>query len=121
MADRNVIRLVSAGQVDQAEQLAIRAFAWLSNDIDLIGGFIDRTGIRADRMREAARSRDFLLGVLEHIMSDEEYLVMPFCGACAVVPSELCEARDILASPHRIAHKATETLIPKILPRRGFS
>jgi hypothetical protein len=121
MSDRKVVRLVSAGQVDEAERVAIRGLTWISGDIDLAGGFIDRTGIRADRMREAAGSRDFLLAVLEHIMSDEEYLLLPFCGASAVLPNQVCEARDILASPHRIKHALSEGLIPKILPRRGFS
>ena len=121
MSERIVVRLVSAGQVDEAERVAVSAFSWISGDIDLIGGFIDRTGIRADRMREAANSRDFLLGVIEHVMSDEECLLLPFCGASGATPSEVCEARDILASPHRLKHRASESLVPKILPRRGFS
>lgn len=121
MSDRKVVRLVSSGQVDDAEGVAIKALTWISSDIDIAGGFIDRTGIRADRMREAAGSRDFLLAVLEHIMSDEEYLLLPFCGAWSVLPNGVGEARDILASPHRTNHAASEVLVPKILPRRGFS
>ena len=121
MTERVVVRVVSAGQVDAAERLAIAALGWISADIDRIGGFIDRTGIRADRVRQAAGSRDFLLGVLEHVMSDEEWLLMPFCGASKATPREVCDARDILASPYRIKHGGPENLIPKILPRRGFS
>lgn len=121
MSERVIVRVVSAGQVDAAERLAITALGWISSDIDRIGGFIDRTGIRADRIRQAAASRDFLLGVLEHVMSDEEWLLMPFCAVSKASPRDVCEARDVLASPYRIKHGNPESLIPKILPRRGFS
>lgn len=121
MTERVVVRVVSEGQVDGAERLAIAALGWISADIDRIGRFVDRTGVRADRIRQAAASRDFLLGVLEHVMSDEEWLLMPFCGVSKASPREVCEARDILASPYRIKHGGPERLIPKILPRRGFS
>ncbi|MGY6246226.1 DUF3572 domain-containing protein [Bosea thiooxidans] len=121
MTERVVVRVVSAGQVDAAERLAIVALGWISDDIDRVGGFIDRTGIRADRIRQAAGSRDFLLGVLEHIMSDEEWLLLPFCAVSKASPREVCEARDVLASPYRIKHGSAENMVPKILPRRGFS
>lgn len=121
MSDRVIVRVVSAGQVDTAERMAIAALAWISSDMDLAAGFIDRTGIQADRIRQAAGSRDFLLGVLEHVMSDEEWLLLPFCASSKSMPAEVCEARDVLASPYRVKHAATENLIPKILPRRGFS
>lgn len=120
MEGRKVIRLVSAGQVDQAERVAIKGLTWISNDIDRVCAFIDRTGIRADQMRAIATSRAFLLGVVEHIMSDDEWLVHPFCASMQVTAAELCEARDVLASPHRTKYQGSETLIPKILPRRGF-
>lgn len=121
MTDRVVVRVVSAGQVDAAERLAIAALGWISSDIDRTGSFIDRTGIRADKIRQAACSRDFLLGVIEHVMSDEDWLLLPFCAAIKATPQDVCEARDVLASPYRIKHGGPENLVPKILPRRGFS
>jgi hypothetical protein len=78
-----------------AETLAIQALAFIAKEPERLGFFIAATGIGPDRIRDAARSPDFLAGVLEHMLSDENLLVA-FADRAEIDPAEIARAHDVL-------------------------
>ena len=51
--------------------LAVQALAFIAEDDTRLGGFIASTGIAVQSIRDAACEPNFLAGVLEHILADE--------------------------------------------------
>ena len=56
---------------ENAEILAVQALAFIAEDDTRLGGFIASTGIAVQSIRDAACEPNFLAGVLEHILADE--------------------------------------------------
>jgi len=83
-----------------AEALAIAALSFLAADAQRLGRFLAATGIGPERIREAARERGFLAGVLDHLAGDEELLVA-FARQAGIDPSELERARVALGGVRR--------------------
>ena len=80
---------------DAAEALAIAALAFLASDPEYLGRFLATTGIGPDQIRNAARDRGFLSGVLDHFSADEKLLVA-FAKHSEIDPSEIERARQAL-------------------------
>ena len=78
-----------------AEMLAIQALAFIAEEPDRMGAFLSVTGIEADTIRGAARSPDFLVGVLEHMLADES-LLLAFADSAGLDPTEIARARRAL-------------------------
>jgi hypothetical protein len=78
-----------------AEMLAIQALAFIAEEADRMGAFLAATGIAPDAIRGAARSPDFLAGVLEHMLADES-LLLAFADSAAIDPAEIARARRAL-------------------------
>jgi Protein of unknown function (DUF3572) len=78
-----------------AESLAIQALAFIAEDPERLGMFIAATGISPDRIRHAARAPDFLAGVLEHMLGDENLLVA-FADGAGIDPAEIARAHSVL-------------------------
>ena len=78
--------------------LAIQALAFIAEEPERLGPFIDTTGIAVERIRDAARERGFLAGVLEHMLSDESLLVA-FADSAGIDPAEIARARSALGEP----------------------
>jgi len=57
-----------------AESIAIQVLNFIVTDDDRIVQFLNVTGMQPETMREAAKSPDFLLGVLEYASKDEGML-----------------------------------------------
>ena len=87
-----------------AETLAIQALAFIAEEPERLGTFIAATGIGPDRIRDAARAPDFLAGVLEHMLGDENLLVA-FADGAGIDPAEVARA-------HRVLGKAWERDLP---------
>ena len=80
---------------ETAEMLAVQALAFMAEDDSRLGGFIASTGIAVESIRDAAREPNFLAGVLEHILADENLLIA-FADRAGVDPAEVARARQAL-------------------------
>jgi hypothetical protein len=78
-----------------AETLAIQALVFIAQEPERLGSFIAATGIAPERIRAAARSPDFLAGVLEHMLGDENLLVA-FADGAGIDPAEIARAHGVL-------------------------
>ena len=80
---------------ENAEMLAVQALAFIAEDENRLGGFIASTGVAPQSIRDAARSADFLAGVLEHMLADETLLIA-FAETAGIDPGEVARARQKL-------------------------
>ena len=78
-----------------AEMLAIQALAFIAEEPNRLGFFIAATGIAPDQIRDAARAPDFLAGVLEHMLADEN-LLAEFANSAGIDPAEIARAHSVL-------------------------
>jgi hypothetical protein len=79
-----------------AEMLAIQALSHIAESPERLARFLALTGIEAQSLRDAAQEPNFLLGVLDHLASDET-LLREFANAQDVAPEAVTAARDLLA------------------------
>jgi Protein of unknown function (DUF3572) len=89
------MKRLSSGQREAAEMLAIQAFAFIAEEPERLGGFLDATGLTPERLRESANTPGFLAGVLEHMLADESLLVA-FAESAAIDPADIVRARAAL-------------------------
>ena len=78
-----------------AEMLAVQALAFIAEDDGRLSGFITLTGIAVQSIRDAAREPNFLAGLLEHILADENLLIA-FAASAGIDPAEVARARQAL-------------------------
>ena len=78
-----------------AEMLAIQALSFIAAEPERLNGFLGATGLTLDRLRESANEPDFLAGVLEHMLADENRL-LAFADSAAVDPAAVARARSAL-------------------------
>jgi Protein of unknown function (DUF3572) len=78
-----------------AEMLAVQALAFIAEDDGRLSGFIALTGIAVQSIRDAAREPNFLAGLLEHILADENLLIA-FAASAGIDPAEVARARQAL-------------------------
>jgi uncharacterized protein DUF3572 len=80
---------------ETAETLAVQALAFMAEDNIRMSGFVASTGIAVQSIRDAAREPNFLTGVLEHILADENLLIA-FADSAGIDPTEVARARQAL-------------------------
>jgi hypothetical protein len=80
---------------EAAEMLAIQALTYIAERPETLSRFLDSSGIAADQMRAASRQPDFLAGVLEHMLGDEN-LLLAFAQSLGIDPAEIARASDAL-------------------------
>ncbi|MEX1662933.1 DUF3572 domain-containing protein [uncultured Thioclava sp.] len=78
-----------------AHVLAIRALGWLVSQETLIDGFLAHTGATQEDLRAQAGDPDFLCGVLDYILLNDQW-VLDCAADLEVVPEELPGARMVL-------------------------
>jgi hypothetical protein len=81
---------------DAAASLAIDAFTFIAGDDERLARFLDATGLKPDRIREAAASPDFLLAVLDYVAADEA-LLLDFARSLPTEPERIMEAHYTLS------------------------
>ena len=81
--------------IEEAEHLAIRALAFLSEEPEEIGRFLALAGSGPETLRDAAAEPGFLAGVLEYFMANEPLLLV-FCSRENVRPTLFAAARFLL-------------------------
>ena len=77
---------------EAAETLAVAALSFLASEPEHLGRFLAATGIGPDQIRNAARDRSFLTGVLDHF-SGNEPLLIAFAQHAGIDPTEIERAR----------------------------
>jgi hypothetical protein len=77
---------------EAAESLAIQVLAFIAEEPDRLGTFLNATGVTPDGIRESATQPDFLAGVLEHMLADESLLVA-FADSAGIDPADIARAR----------------------------
>jgi hypothetical protein len=82
---------------EAAETLAVQALAFIAEDDSRLGSFVAATGIAPQSMREAAREPNFLAGVLEHILA-EENLLIAFADSAGIDPVAVARAHQALGT-----------------------
>jgi hypothetical protein len=90
----------NGGGNERAEALAIAALSFLANDEDRLGAFLALSGLGPESLRSAAGEPQFLLGVLDHVVSDEK-LLLDFAEHEGVDPFDVTRARHALEGPYR--------------------
>ncbi|KEO60907.1 DUF3572 domain-containing protein [Thioclava indica] len=80
---------------ETAHVLAIRALAWLVSQESLIDGFLAHTGASQDDLRAQAGDPDFLCGVLDYILLNDQW-VLDCAADLEVIPEDVPGARMVL-------------------------
>jgi hypothetical protein len=80
---------------DRAATLALEALAFLAGSEAAMDRFVDLTGASRDSLRERADERDFLVSVLDFLLSDEELLI-GFCDGAEIDVRAVHMARHVL-------------------------
>jgi hypothetical protein len=83
---------------DAAASLAVTALSFIAAEPERLGRFLALSGIGPDSIRSAAGDPGFLVGVLDHLVSDESLLVA-FAEQHEIDPEEVMRARETLAGP----------------------
>jgi hypothetical protein len=83
-----------------AEIVALRALTFLAADSERLERFLALSGVGPEELRERAGDRDFLAGVLDHLLADES-LLLAFCAEEGLRPEVPGRARTELAGGSR--------------------
>jgi hypothetical protein len=75
--------------------LAVEALGYVAGDPELLARFLAATGLDPGSIRDAAAEPEFLLGVLEHVCSDERLLVA-FATHADIGPEAIEAAKQTL-------------------------
>src|ERR1700726_694148 len=89
---------ISNGRKEAATALAIAALSFLAGETERLERFLALTGLGPQSLRAAAREPSFLLGVLDHVASDET-LLLAFANENGIDPQDVGRARAALAQP----------------------
>ena len=82
-------------QPDAASVIALQALGWLAQDEDRLAQFIASSGAGPDDLRARAADPDFLAAVLDHLMTEETW-VIAFAADQGLPPDSLARARTAL-------------------------
>jgi Protein of unknown function (DUF3572). len=80
---------------EAAEQVALKAIAWLAGNDDLLPVFMGSTGADEAAFREGVMNPEFQASVLDFIMMDDAWVVA-FCDVEAMPYDRLMQARGTL-------------------------
>ena len=82
---------------EKATNIAIAALQYMSTDEQLLGRFLDLSGLNPASMRQAAQSEAFLVAILEYFMNDESGL-LAFAATNGLDPADVARAKVELDS-----------------------
>jgi hypothetical protein len=75
--------------------LAIQALGFIAEEPDRLGAFLAMTGLAPEQIRGAVREPSFLVGVLEHMLGDENLLIA-FSQSAGIDPADIARASNAL-------------------------
>ncbi len=80
---------------ENSENIALQALMFISQDSKRLSHFLDTTGLNASKMRENIVIPDFLVGVLDYLLSDDS-LLLSFCSNSSIDPTAIEPAKACL-------------------------
>jgi len=86
---------------EEAEVIALKALAFLATDATRLSRFLVLSGVDLDGLRTAASSREFLAGLLNHLLEDES-LLLTFTAEQELDPRIPALAAQVLSRPSDI-------------------
>lgn len=87
-----------AYSVEAARDLALSGLIWLSENPDLIAGFMAESGLRPQDLRRMSDDPDLAVHVLDYLLQDDAR-VLELSRSLGVRPEDLMSARTALAGP----------------------
>ena len=80
---------------ESSEDIAVQALLFISEDTKRLSHFLETTGLSAKNMREHVILPDFLVGVLEYLLTDDS-LLLTFCSNKSIDPDSIEPAKIYL-------------------------
>ena len=80
---------------EAAEVLALKALEWVISNDDLRGIFLGASGLSVDDLKAFAQAPENLLGVLDFIVMDDNW-VLEFSSWATIDPLDVMAAREAL-------------------------
>ncbi len=84
---------------EQAETLAIDALAWLADDQERLGHFLNASGAAVEDLRTRAQEPEFLGFILDFLMLDDEN-ILAFSQFSNQQPNAVEQARHALTGEY---------------------
>jgi hypothetical protein len=81
--------------IEEAEIIALNALSFLASDAVRLDRFLRLSGVSATDIRAAAAEREFLAGILNHLLQDES-LLLTFAAEADLDPRLPALAAEIL-------------------------
>ena len=81
---------------DRAESIGVSALLFLAGDPQRLAHFLTLTGVGPAELRENARMPQMLAAVLDHMLQDENMLLV-FCTSDGIPPGDIAPAQRALA------------------------
>lgn len=83
---------------DAAQTIALKALGFLAGSEGALDRLMTLSGLDRDTLRERASEPEFLVSLLDFLLSDEE-LLLNFCGDASIDPKTVHMARYVLGGP----------------------
>jgi predicted DNA-binding ArsR family transcriptional regulator len=87
--------------LDAAEILALQAFHWLTEQIELMSTFLEATGILPSELAQMAETSEFMAAVLDFIMMEDSW-VIALAQHLNIEPMVIKGARTVLPGGQQI-------------------
>jgi hypothetical protein len=84
--------------LDDAESLALQAFAFLAGEPERLGRFLSLTGVGPADLKAALTTPGLQAAVISYLRSDESLLLV-FAATVGIEPASVGEAERLLSSP----------------------
>jgi hypothetical protein len=81
--------------IEEAEIIALNALSFLASDAARLDRFLRLSGVSATDIRAASADREFLAGILNHLLQDES-LLLTFAAEADLDPRLPALAAEIL-------------------------
>lgn len=78
-----------------AEEIAIKALTFLSNDPELMGRFLALSGLDPVGLKEVIAEPSFLAGILDFLLMDDS-LLLTFVSNVSLNPHDIASAKAVL-------------------------
>lgn len=91
---------------ERAEEIAIKALTYLSNDPELMGRFLALSGLDPTGLKDVITEPSFLAGLLDFLLMDDSVL-LTFISNFSLDPHDVVSAKAVLDP---MSHAATGAL-----------
>lgn len=86
--------MAHSNNIEYAETIALKAVKFILTDDDTLQSFINTTGLSPTDFQMLVKDRDFLGGVLDFLLANEDQLIK-FCADNKINPEEPSKIRQL--------------------------